>query len=212
MTALSTLRRLVVIGLAGLLLGPVAGAATLDAVYEGSLVPESFDAPFPITVEVRDVQGVIVGQIKTGSPYSGSAPIAAGDYDAGRCTLRAPINVGTVLRLSGTCHPRVFEGRYTLSSNRKEGSSTGTFRLMRKADAAKPGEDSASRRAVLPTTTLTECINANTRCLVGCPKGDYNTEFLCANRCRQRHLACKGKASAPPPVPVRSAQPEAEER
>lgn len=211
MTILSTLRRFLIISLAGLLVGPLAGAATLDAVYEGSLVPESFDAPFPITVEVRDVQGVIVGQIKTGSPYSGSAPIAAGDYDAGRCTLRAPINVGTVLRLSGTCHPRVFEGRYTLSSNRKEGSSTGTFRLMRKPDASKPREDS-TRRAVLPTTTLTECIKANTRCLVGCPKGDYNSEFLCANRCRQRHLACKGKASAPPPAPIRSVQPEAEER
>ncbi len=212
MTALSTLRRLVVTGLAGLLLGPVAGAATLDAIYEGSLVPESFDAPFPITVEVRDVQGVIVGQIKTGSPYSGSAPITSGEFDSGRCTLRAPINVGTVLRLSGTCHPRLFEGRYTLSSNRKEGSSTGTFRLMRKADPGKPGDEAARRRAVLPTTTLTECINANTRCLVGCPKGDYNTEFLCVNRCRQRHLACKGKATAPPPAPVRSDQPEAEER
>jgi len=213
MNVLSALRRLLILSLAGLLLGPAAGAATLEAVYEGSLVPETFDAPFPITVEVRDLQGVIVGQIKTGSPHAGSAPIAAGDYEAGRCTLRAPINVGTVLRLSGTCHPRVFEGRYTLSSNRKEGSSTGTFRLMRKAEMTRPGEDSASRRAMLPTTTLTECIKTNTRCLVGCPKGDYNTEFLCANRCRQRHLACKGKASAPPPVPVRStADPDNTER
>lgn len=212
MTALRTLRRLVAISLVGLLVGPMASAAPLEAVYEGSLVPESFDAPFPITVELRDLQGVIVGQVKVGAPYSGSAPIASGEFDGGRCTLRAPINPGTVLRLSGTCHPRLFEGRYTLSSSRKEGSSTGSFRLMRKADGGKPGDEAARRRAVLPSTTLTECINANTRCLVGCPQGDYNAEFLCVNRCRQRHLACKGKTTLPPPAPVRSTEPDTTER
>lgn len=213
MTVLPALRRFLVISLAGMLLGPAAGAAPLEAVYEGSLVPESFDAPFPITVEVRDLQGLIVGQIKTGSPHTGSAPIASGEYEGGRCTLRAPITPGTVLRLTGTCHPRLFEGTYTLTSSRKETNSTGTFRLMRKAEAAKPGGEGSSRRLQSsPITTLTECINANTRCLVGCPKGDYNTEFLCANRCRQRHLACKGKASAPPAAPARSLQPEGEER
>ena len=212
MTILSALRRVLIISLAGLLVGPMASAAPLEAMYEGSLVPESFDAPIPITVELRDLQGVIVGQVKVGAPHSGSAPIASGEFDSGRCTLRAPISAGTVLRLSGTCHPRLFEGRYTLSSNRKEGSSTGSFRLMRKADPGKPGDEAARRRAVLPTTTLTECINANTRCLVGCPQGDYNAEFLCVNRCRQRHLACKGKATAPPPAPARDAQPESEER
>lgn len=205
--------RLLVLGLAGFLIGPLAGAATLEAVYEGNLVPESFEAPFPITIELRDLQGIIVGQVKTGSPPAGSAPISAGEYEAGRCSVRAPISHGTMLRLIGTCHPRLFEGRYTLSSNRKEGNSTGSFRLMRKADATRPGGDEGtSRRPASPLTSLTECINANTRCLVGCPTGDYNTEFLCANRCRQRHLACKGKASSPTRPPASSTQPENGER
>lgn len=206
------LLRLLVLGLAGFLIGPLAGAATLEAVYEGNLVPESFEAPFPITIELRDLQGIIVGQVKTGSPHAGSAPISAGEYEAGRCSVRAPISPGTMLRLIGTCHPRLFEGRYTLSSNRKEGNSTGSFRLMRKADATRPGDEGTTRRPATPLTSLTECINANTRCLVGCPTGDYNTEFLCANRCRQRHLACKGKASSPTRTPAPSTQPESEER
>ncbi|MDD2987509.1 MAG: hypothetical protein PHI64_00985 [Zoogloea sp.] len=210
--SMTALRRLVATSLAGLLIGPLASAAPLEAVYEGSLVPESFDAPFPVTVELRDLQGIIVGQVKVGGPYSGSAPIASGEFDSGRCTLRAPISPGTVLRLTGTCHPRLFEGRYTLSSNRKDGSSTGSFRLMRKADGGKRGDETARRGAVLPTTTLTECINANTRCLVGCPQGDYNAEFLCVNRCRQRHLACKGKTTLPPPAPNRSTAPDTTER
>ncbi len=210
--SMTALRRLVATSLAGLLIGPLASAAPLEAVYEGSLVPESFDAPFPVTVELRDLQGIIVVQVKVGGPYSGSAPIASGEFDSGRCTLRAPISPGTVLRLTGTCHPRLFEGRYTLSSNRKDGSSTGSFRLMRKADGGKRGDETARRGAVLPTTTLTECINANTRCLVGCPQGDYNAEFLCVNRCRQRHLACKGKTTLPPPAPNRSTAPDTTER
>ena len=83
---------------------------------------------------------------------------------------------------------------------------------MRKADGGKRGDETARRGAVLPTTTLTACINANTRCLVGCPQGDYNAEFLCVNRCRQRHLACKGKTTLPPPAPVRSTESDTTER
>lgn len=213
MTLLSALR-ILLLGLAGILLGSAASATPLEAVYEGFLVPESFDAPIPITVEVRELHGVLVGHIKTGPPQAGSAPIASGENESGHCTLRAPINAGNVLRLTGTCHPRLFEGNYAITSTRKDTNSAGTFRLMPKANKAKPGEEGGVRRPSTPLTTLTECINANTRCLIGCPKGDYNTEFLCANRCRQRHLACKGKASASllPPAPVRNAQPEAEER
>lgn len=212
MNILSALRHVLLGGLAGLLLTPVAGAAALEAVYEGNLVPESFEAPFPITVEVRDLQGIVVGQIRTGPPHSGSAPIATGEYEGGRCNLRAPIAPGTTIRLTGTCHPRLFEGRYTLTSGRKEENSSGTFRLLPKAAPGATDEDGAGRRAIgaPPAKSLTECINANARCLTGCPQGDYNTEFLCANRCRQRHQACKGKASAP--ATLRSAPAESGER
>jgi len=52
-------------------------------------------------------------------------------------------------------------------------------------------------RVIGSAASITDCIKGNTRCLSTCPQGDYNSEFLCANRCRTRFKACKAEAGQP---------------
>lgn len=186
----SLLRHLTGAALAGLAtLAIPAGAADsapFDARYEGKLVSDSGDVSIPVSVELRDAQGVLMGRVRTDEPLAGGGPVSAGDYNAGTCNLRVQVSPGTTLRMSGSCQTTSFEGKYTLSSAGQ--ISSGSFRLDGKGSGA-PRQDMAT------LNPLTSCLSANTRCLVACPQGDYNVEFLCANRCRQRFQACKGKAA-----------------
>jgi hypothetical protein len=176
------------IGLAALASLPAgAQSSTFDGRYEGNLVSDSGELSIPISVELRDAQGVLTGRVRTEQPLAGAGPVSAGDYNGGNCNLRVQLTPGTTLRMSGSCQTRIFEGKYTLSSSTQ--GSTGNFRLDRKAGGS-PHQGAAL------LNPLTACLNANTRCLVACPQGDYNAEFLCANRCRQRFQACKGKAAS----------------
>jgi hypothetical protein len=181
---------------------PALALAALNETYEGLLIPDTFETPIPITVEIRELSGLLVGHVKTGPPMAGSAPIAGGENEYGKCNIRVPLPSGIVLKLAGTCLSNVFEGRYTLL-NRQEGKPRGSFRLMRKETGKRDSNDrkSSPSAALPPATSLTECIKANTRCLLSCPRGDYNSEFLCSNRCRHKFQSCKGKNSQPaPPV------------
>lgn len=187
---LRSLATAAVAGLAALTALPAAAqSATFDARYEGKLVSDAGDVSIPISVQLRDAQGVLTGRVRTEQPLAGSAPVSAGDYNGGNCNLRVQLTPGTTLRMSGSCLAKTFEGKYTLNSS-AQGSSSGSFQLALKGDSG-----SAMRHEATLLNPLTACLNANTRCLVGCPQGDYNTEFLCANRCRQRFQACKGKAA-----------------
>ncbi|MBN9695997.1 MAG: hypothetical protein J0L85_09365 [Zoogloea sp.] len=161
-----------------------AEPAAFNARYEGKLVADSGDVSIPVSVELRDAQGILTGWVRTEQPLAGSGPVSAGDYNGGSCNLRVRLSPGTTLRMSGSCQARIFEGKYTLNSSTQ--GSSGSFRLE--------GNSGGSRQDATPINPLTACLNANTRCLVACPQGDYNAEFLCANRCRQRFQACKGKA------------------
>lgn len=180
---------------------PAFALAALNETYEGLLIPDTFETPIPITVEIRELSGLLVGNVKTGPPMASSAPIAGGENEYGKCSIRVPLPSGIVLKLAGTCLTNVFEGRYTLL-NRQEGKPRGSFRLMRKETGKRDGNNgrSAGSSAVPPTTSLTDCIKANTRCLLSCPRGDYNTEFLCSNRCRHKFQSCKGKNSQTAPA------------
>jgi len=171
-------------GLAALAIPAVAAdSAPFNARYEGKLVADSGDVSIPVSVELRDAQGMLTGWVRTEQPLAGSGPVSAGDYNGGSCNLRVQLSPGNTLRMSGNCQARIFEGKYTLNSSTQ--ASSGSFRLERNGGG--------SRQDAIQINPLTACLNANTRCLVACPQGDYNAEFLCANRCRQRFQACKGK-------------------
>lgn len=171
-----------------------ASACAEDKLYEGMLLPEDFAGPITVTVELRDLHGVLVGRVKASPPISAVGQISSGEMMGDKCDFTVPFTSSMVLRFVGTCSTGMFEGRYT-QAGRRDASSRGTFRLMRK----EPDKEEDTREALrtpIPTGSLTECITANTRCLGACPKGDYNTEFLCSNRCRTKYKACK-KAVSP---------------
>lgn len=192
--SLPALFRLIFLLLAGLACGPAL--ADLDATYEGQLIPETFDMPIPITIQLKDQSGRLTGTVTTGAPYPATVPISSGENRGGQCEVRVMLAPSVTLKLSGNCYPGMLEGRYSLNTNRDGNKPKGLFRLMRKE--AKVGEEGkASGHSPGPSSSgLTDCIKANTRCLLTCPQGDYNAEFLCSNRCRHKYRACKANFSA----------------
>ena len=196
MMPLPVLFRLFVLLLVGLACGPAL--AQLNVTFEGQLVPETFDTPIPITLQLKEQSGRLTGTAKTGAPYPATAPIASGESRNGQCNVRIQLFPSVTLRLSGSCQPYLFEGRYTLNAPRDQNTPKGLFRLMRKEVKAADEEKGYGRPPASSSGSVTDCIKANTRCLLACPQGDYNTEFLCSNRCRSKYQACKAKFSATP--------------
>ncbi|WP_374261600.1 hypothetical protein [Zoogloea sp.] len=192
MRLLPILRRIVLPALLGLAAGSVW--ADDDKRYEGLLLPEDFAGPISVTIELRDLHGVLVGRVKAGSPISGVASVSTGEMQGDRCDFTVPFNASTVMRFVGNCKTAAFDGKYYLLGRRDAGGR-GSFRLMSKEPDKDEDKQDGPRPAVI-TTSVTDCINANSRCLLACPQGDYNTEFLCSNRCRSKYRACK-KAATP---------------
>ena len=175
-----------------------AGACAEDKLYEGMLLPEDFAGPITVTVELRDLHGVLVGRVKASPPISAVGQISSGEMMGDKCDFTVPFSSSMVLRFVGTCSTSMFEGRYT-QAGRRDASSRGTFRLMRKEPDKDEDKQDGPRPTVI-TTSVTDCINANSRCLMACPQGDYNTEFLCSNRCRTGNRAPAGAAVLGRPV------------
>jgi hypothetical protein len=94
--------------------------------------------------------------------------------------------------MQGICRSTLFEGKYTIHYTLRDDDSEGRFRLSRKT----PEEANKAVAAGPSTSTAstTACQRANLHCLTACPRGDADAEFLCANRCRAKLQACKGKA------------------
>lgn len=187
---LPILRRFVLPLLVGL--APGLALAELDETYEGMLIPNDFQTPISITVQVKEQSGQLSGTVTTGAPFTVSVPIASGENRYGQCNMKVVLTPTFTLRLFGSCQSNMFEGRYTIFTTRVDDKPRGTFRLLRKEIKKDKTEEGRTPLAP-PAGSLTDCIKANTRCLLGCPQGDYNAEFLCSNRCRHRHQACKAK-------------------
>lgn len=175
--------------LAALAAGP---ADALTETYGGYLVPDGAEGTIPIVVELREIGSVLTGKVRTGYPISGTASIAAGEHRSGQCSLKVVLSAAVTLRMQGICRSTLFEGKYTIHYTLRDDDSEGRFRLSRKSpeEAKKAAASSPSTS----TASTTACQSANLHCLTACPRGDADAEFLCANRCRAKLQACKGKA------------------
>lgn len=195
---LSLLYRALLVLLVGLACAPAW--AELDETYEGMLVPNEFGTLIPVTLQLKERSGQLGGSLIAGAPFNVTAQIVSGENRYGQCNMKIPLTPSFTLRLYGSCQEALFEGRYTIYTTLKDDKPRGTFRLVRKEIVKKADdEDQPRRNAVAPPSgSVTECIKTNTRCLLACPQGDYNVEFLCANRCRNKYRACKAKFSAVP--------------
>jgi hypothetical protein len=173
-------------------------AHALAETYEGLLLPDNMEGPIPIVVELRDVGSILTGNVKAGFPLNGAASLSSGENKAGQCNMKVVLNSAATLRLYGSCQPERFEGKYTIYHTLRNTESRGVFRLARKPPGA--ARKSGTPSAPVSATSVTACQKANVHCLTACPRGDPDAEFLCANHCRAKLQACKGKAGKVPAV------------
>ncbi len=170
------------------------GFAADERRYEGLLLPDDFGGPIAVSIELRNLQGLLVGEFKGESPFSGKGRVTSGDMNDSKCDFHVQTGAGPVLHLSGTCTANIFEGKYR-QAERSDAGSRGSFRLMSKpADEADDTQSAAARKSAVPAS-VTQCIDTNTRCLLGCPQADPDAAFLCANQCRSRFKSCKSRAA-----------------
>jgi len=135
--------------------------------------------------------GFLTGRVKTAYPLKGNSTIDAGRNVAGYCNLASTLSSSISLRLYGNCNSTSFEGYYTIYYTGTKNLARGTFRLTRKTDSKASGLSAAD----ISASAQVACVKSNARCLTGCPRGDTDVEYLCANHCRTKFLACRGKAS-----------------
>jgi hypothetical protein len=190
-----SLRRLVsslllVLGLAA----AGGGFAADERRYEGLLLPDDFGGPIAVSIELRNLQGLLVGEFKGESPFSGKGRVTSGDMNGSKCDFHVQTGAGPIIRLTGTCTATTFEGKYR-QAERNDAGSRGSFRLSSKpAEDADDTQSDAARKAAAPAS-VTQCIETNTRCLLSCPQADPDAAFLCASQCRSRFKSCKSRAA-----------------
>ncbi|WP_298595638.1 hypothetical protein [Zoogloea sp.] len=171
-----------------------SGLADDERRYEGLLLPDDFGGPVSVSLELRKLQGLLVGEFKAESPYSGNGRVTSGDMNGSKCDFQVQTGAGPVLHFTGTCSATLFEGKYR-QADRADAGGRGSFRLASKpAEQADDGQSAAARKAAAPPS-VTQCIDTNTRCLLGCPQADPDAAFLCANLCRSRFKSCKSRAA-----------------
>ena len=190
--------------------GAPLDSAAYQARFEGWLISDNAsDAPIRIVLDLEVNPLGLSGTVKTAPPLPG-AGVVSGDEQFGTCDLRSDLGRLTLLRMKGACGSSLpnFNGKYSLSLGDGRRQS-GIFRLTKANDgSAPPGQAPGAPSEVLPETsslTPTRCIRANSACLVACPRGDYNAELLCVNRCKQKLKACKSnRPSIPDTAPPRA--------
>ena len=162
--------------------------------YEGLLLPDDFGGPIAVSIELRSLQGLLVGEFKGESPFSGKGRVTSGDMNGSKCDFHVQTGAGPILHLTGTCTATTFEGKYR-QAERSDVGSRGSFRLSSKpAEDADDTQSDAARKAAAPAS-VTQCIETNTRCLLSCPQADPDAAFLCASQCRSRFKRCKSRAA-----------------
>lgn len=189
--------------LAVLSLMPAWASATT---YVGYLIPNRYEEPTYLTLNLNMKGGKIIGNGSAliGQPVEIS--ITGGSLNEGVCKISLEIRNYSRVTLNGLCSPEKVEGEFRMQIETEEVNrqEVGRFSLQREAGGkSAPVEAAPSGK---PRPSRTDCLKKNIACLSFCPRGDYNTEFLCVNHCRRKDAACKGKGHAgaapisPPPA------------
>ena len=170
------------------------GFAADERRYVGLLLPDDFGGPVSVSLELRKLQGLLVGEFKAESPYSGNGRVSSGDMNGSKCDFHVQTGAGPVLHLAGTCTANIFEGKYR-QTDRGDAGSRGSFRLASKPAEQADDSQSATARKASAAPSVTQCIDTNTRCLLGCPQADPDAAALCISLCRNRFKTCKNRAT-----------------
>jgi hypothetical protein len=184
-----------------LLLWPIAAFAATTT-FQGLLLPNTFDAPIPVTLLISESFGLFSGQVKTSLPLPAEGRITTGQRDRDKCSLTGVLTAGMRLKLDGKCLPQSLEGKYKIFfADGRQGE--GTFRVQalksgnEKTERSRDSEsDSSSAR------TTSACLRINAGCLAACPRGGDSGALICVNACTRRLSTCKNKASPSIPTPA----------
>lgn len=168
---------------------PITGFAVIET-FKGTLVSDSFDPPIAMVLDLENEYGRLSGSAKLSSlPMSSEGQITSGEKFADTCRLTLDLGAGMRMRLEGKCISTSFEGRYLLYLGNVK--RVGSFKLDRLQQEMGPSE---SDRRKLSEAASNACLKESAICLVRCPRGDYNVEFLCVTSCRHKREACNTKA------------------
>ena len=178
-------------------------SAAYQARFEGWLISDNTaDTPIRIVLDLEVNPVGLSGMVKTAPPLP-AAGVVSGDEQFGTCDLRSDLSRVALLKMKGQCAPYMasFDGSYSLRS--QDGKrQVGVFKLTKTNSASTEGPRTVDEPSpVAPTLTPTRCIRANSACLIACPRGDYNAELLCANRCKQKLKTCKANRPSIPDAP-----------
>jgi hypothetical protein len=178
----------------------LAGSET----YTGLMIPKTQEAPIPVSVDLQESQGKLSGRVTISGPISGEGRFVARAKSTHQCDFTTDIGAGRALTFDGYCLARTLEGEFTLRF--PDGTVRyGDFRLTRMERVKAVPKKKLEEVSAEPIWTTSACLSANNMCLAACPRGDYNAEFLCANRCRQKLTTCKAKVAKTIQSPVGSA-------
>ena len=164
-------------------------SAAYQARFEGWLISDDVsDAPIRIVLDLEINPVGLSGTVKIAAPLPG-AGVVSGDQQFGTCDLRSDLGRVALLKMKGSCAPYMasFNGSYALRS-RDGKRQVGVFKLTKTKSVGGFAEDPRTADeppSLASPVTPTRCIRANSACLVACPRGDYNAELLCVNRCKQ---------------------------
>lgn len=161
--------------------------------YQGSLVPNNWEAFIEIQLDLPESYGRVNSQATLGPPLSLAEQKLTGDKTVDRCNLKLDLGSRGYIHLAGICNYQEFYGSYTWFINEKP-KKRGSFRLnVKKRDEAKsePGQGQGREPLRDPHLTMVACIKQSSACLLGCPKDDEEAAFLCVNHCRHREQQCK---------------------
>lgn len=164
-------------------------AHAYKAAFEGALVSNNpTDPPLAIVLKFESNLAGVYGTVRLRMPGASDKPVTGYEIQ-GTCDMRGEIGEARTLQLKGMCSEmmKTFEGTYSITQPNQRRQS-GIFRLTKSTDKGNR-KDTSNRRASAATSA--RCTNANTACLIACPRGDYDAELLCANRCRAKLAACK---------------------
>jgi len=177
-------------------------SAAFQARFEGWLMSDNAsDAPIRIVLDLEVNPVGLSGTVKTAPPLP-AAGVVNGEEQFGTCDLRSDLGRVALLKMKGACAPYMvsFTGSYYLRA-RDGKRQVGVFKLTKTTSTSIEGPRTAEAPPAAPTLTPTKCIRANSACLGTCPRGDYNAELLCANRCKQKLKICKANRPSVPDAP-----------
>ncbi len=161
-------------------------------VYEGDLVPSNLDPIMTIKLTISQEGDKVTGSGALFFPAESKVSVD-GSRISDHCIFSLWTSDRAGTRLEGTCTEKEFNGSYKRFSSEGRRLGRGLFRIRIKTEKQEKTEQEAQKgpeKRGPERATISRCLNKKASCLIACPRGDANQEFMCSNTCRRRYQSC----------------------